>query len=189
MPKLMTVLVVTVVALVIAGCRDDENIRLAAQAEKNLERQAAQELRNADLHREVAAGTRRLVAADAETRGEMVGLYRDVQSERFELGKQRDQLEVERREVAAAISHNPLIAEAIKAVGLMIACAAPLLIAWQVLRRSDQGDENEAIAELLLDEAILSSPQRISRHDHSDRDKFKQPPLLGDGPPDRADHN
>ncbi len=189
MPKPITVLVVTVVALVIAGCRDDENKRLAAQAEKNLERQAAQELRNADLHREVAEGTKRLVAADAAAREDMVGLHRDFQAERSELDKQRDQLEVERREVAAARSRNPLIAEAIKAVGLMIACAAPLLIAWQVLRRSDRGDEHAAIVELLLEETRLSSPQRIPLHDHSDRDKVKQPLRIGDGPPDRADRN
>jgi hypothetical protein len=47
----------------------------------------------------------------------------------------------------------------------MLACAVPLLIAWQVLRRSDAGDENAAMAELLVEE--LSSPNLILPHARS----------------------
>ncbi len=183
MPKQMMVLIVTVVVLVIVGCRGDENKRLADQAEKNLERQAAQELRNADLHREVAEGTKRLVESDAAAREDIIGLHRDVQSERSELGRQRDLLELDRRDVANSKNRVPVIAEAIKAVGLMIACAVPLLIAWQVLRRSDQGDENAAIAELLLEEISSPIPKLITIRDHADRDRSKEPPRIGDRPP------
>lgn len=179
MPKQMTVMVVTVVALVIVGCRDDENKRLADQAERNLERQAAQELRNAELHREVAEGTKRLVESDAAARERMVGLHRDVQEELSEIGRQRDLLEIDRREIANTRHRDPLIAEAIKGVGLMFACAVPLLIAWQVLRRSDDGDANAAIAELLLDEISSPAPKLITMRDQADRDRPKVPPRIG----------
>ena len=181
MPKQMMVMVVAIVALVIAGCPDDENKRLAEQAERNLERQAAQELRNSDLHREVAEATKQLVKADAAAREDMMALHRDVQLERSELGRQRDLLELERRDIANTRNRDPLIAEAIKIVGLMLVCTVPLFIAWQILRRSDQADENAAMAELLLEEISSPVPTLISIRDKSDYDQFKETPRIGDG--------
>jgi fructose-specific phosphotransferase system component IIB len=105
----LTGLVVAVVVLAIAGCGSDENRRLAQMAERTLERQAAQEARNAELHREVAEGTKRLVEADALARKEIVELHRDVQVERTEFGKQRDQLEADRRDIAAARNRDPIV--------------------------------------------------------------------------------
>ena len=189
MPNQMKALVVAVVVLAIAGCRDDENKRLAEQAERNLDRQAAQELRNTELHREVAEGTKRLVEADADAREEMVGLHRDVQSERSELGRQRDQLENERREIANARYRDPLIAESIKAVGLMLVCAVPLLIAWQVLRGSDQADENAAMAKLFLDDITSPAPKLISVRVQADSDDSGQLRSINDKRPDRRDCN
>ena len=176
MPQPILVVVAAVVVLVIAGCRDDENERLADQAERNLERQSAQELRNMEVHREVAEGTRRLVEADAAARQEIVALHRDVQLERSELGRQRDLLELDRRDVANARNREPVIAEAIQAVGLMLACAIPLLIAWQILRRSDAGDENAVMAELLVEE--LSSPNLILPHARSVSAEFDKTPRI-----------
>ncbi len=187
MPKPMTVMVMAVVVLVILGCRDDENKRLADQAERNLERQAAQQLRNAELHREVADGTKRLVEADAAARQEIVALHRDVQAERSELGRQRDLLELDRRDIADTRNRDPLIAEAIQAVGLMLACVVPLLIAWQVLRRSDAGDENSAMAELLLEEVSSATSKLIPPHGPSSKGGFNELARIGDQTPDGSD--
>ena len=96
MPKLKTVLVVAIVTLAAGGCRDDENRRLAEMAERNLERQAQQEIRNTELQRQIAEGTQRLVESDAAAREDIIGLHRAVQSERSELGRQRDLLEYDR---------------------------------------------------------------------------------------------
>ena len=165
MPKPLVVLVVAALVLAVTGCKDDENKRLAEQAERNLERQAAQELRNAELHREVAEGTKRLVEADALARQEIVKLHRDVQSERTVIGKQRDQLESDRREFAAANKRAPIIAESIKAVGLLFACVIPLLIALQILRLSESTGGDTAAAELLIDDLVSSDPTLISVRD------------------------
>ena len=189
MPKLKTVLVVAIVTLAAGGCRDDENRRLAEMAERSLERQAQQEIRNTELQRHIAEGTKRLVESDAAAREDMIGPHRDVQLERSELGRQRDLLEHDRRDVANSRNRAPVIAEAIKAVGLMFACAVPLLIAWQVLRRSDQADENMAIAELLLAEINSPTPKLFTIHDRTDRDRSKELPRIGDRPTGQSDRN
>lgn len=167
MPKQIAVMVVAVAALGIAGCRDGENKRLAEQAERNLERQSQQELRNAELHRQVAEGTKRLVEADAAARKEIFGLHRDVQDQGFQIGRQRDALEADRREIASARNRDPIIAEAIKAVGLIAACLVLLLIALQILRRSDEPDENAAVAEILLSDLSSETPRLIQICDPS----------------------
>lgn len=161
METIKKVAVTALVVLAAGGCTNDENIRLAEMAERNLERQDAQDARNTELQREVAEGTRRLVEADAAAREGIVELHRDVQAERSELGRQRDQLETERREIASDRIHTPIIAEAIKAFGLLLACMVPLLIALQVLRRADDSADNAAIAELLLSDLSDEKPNLI----------------------------
>ena len=74
------------------------------------------------------------------------------------LGAQRDRLEDERRQIAATRNREPIIAESIKAIGLLIACLVPLLIALQILRRSDTPDESAAVAELLLSDMVADRP-------------------------------
>ena len=111
-----------------------------------------------------------------------------MQSERSELGRQRDQLEVERREIANARYREPLIAESIKAVGLMLACAVPLLIAWQVLRSTDVVDENVAMAELLLEEFSSPAPKLIQSRVPSGNVEFDEEPRIGDQRPEVGKH-
>lgn len=155
-----TNLVILVAMLVLAavGCRDDENKRLAEMAERSLERQAEQEIRNTELQHQVAEGTKRLVESDAAARETISELHRDIQKERQALGTQRDRLEDERRQIAATRNREPIIAESIKAFGLLAACLVPLLIALQILRRTEVPDESGAIAELLLSDMIADRP-------------------------------
>ena len=180
MPKQKMAMVLAVVVLVIAGCRDDENKRLADQAERNLERQSAQELRNMEVHREVAEGTKRLVEADASAREEVIGLHRDVQAERFEIGKQRDQIETERREIAATRNRDPLVAESIKSFGMMIAISVVLVITLQILRQSDEPDQNAAIAELLVEDLCSPSPKLTSARAPIQAESSIKPSRLSD---------
>ena len=176
MRKPLTGPVAALVVLAIAGCGNSENGRLAEMAERNLERQAAQEARNAELQREVAEGTKLLVEADAMARKEIIGLHRDVQFERTEIGKQRDQLESDRREIAAARNRDPIVSESIKVVGLILACAVPLLIALQVLRRRDEPDEHTAMAEILLNDLTSETPQLFRIPDQSVVDVASETP-------------
>jgi hypothetical protein len=178
MQKTKTIVAVAVATLVIAGCGNDESERLAEMAERNLERQAAQQARNAELQSHVAEGTKRLVESDSAARKTIVQLHRDVQSERFALGQQRDSLEAERREIAATRNRDPIISESIKAVGLVVACLVPLLIAFQILRRSDEPDENAAVTELLLSDLTSASPRILHIHDQSATDARHVTPRL-----------
>ncbi len=158
MQKLKAALVLTVVVLAIAGCRDDENKRLAEMAERTLERQAEQEARNTELQTQVAEGTRELVESDAAAREAIVDLHRDLQAEWALIGGQRDLLESERRQIASARNREPIIAEAIKGTGLLVACLVPLLIALKILHRCDHTEDTAAMAELLLNDRIADKP-------------------------------
>lgn len=151
-------LLAAILVLNASGCRDNENKRLAEMAERNLERQAQQETRNTELQHQVAEGTKRLVEADASARETIVDIHRDVQAERQGLGAQRDRMEDERRQIAETRNRESIIAESIKAIGLLIACLVPLLIALQILRRSDTPDESAAVAELLLSDMVADRP-------------------------------
>ena len=114
--------------LVHTGCGspDERVVNVATQA---AERQARQNEQMARLQEEVAAGTRQLVAADAQTRKEWVELARDTQKSLAEVGEQRDALESERRSLAAARQREPLITKAIEQLGWIIVLLAPLVIA------------------------------------------------------------
>jgi hypothetical protein len=144
--------------LTAAGCEEDEERRSAEMAEKHLERQAEQNRQMAELHREVAEGTRRLVEADARTREEMVSLQRDVQAESAEVGRQRDMLERERRDLAARRYLDPIIAAAVTHTGLLLACLLPLVICWYLLHRRIEPADDQAVAEVLLEDLVTDRP-------------------------------
>ncbi|REK48392.1 MAG: hypothetical protein DWQ46_02355 [Planctomycetota bacterium] len=133
------------------GCDENENQRLADMAERHLRNQAEQNRRMADLQKEVAEGARRLVEADAQARKEMVVLQREV-------GRQRDALEAERRDLAAKRRLDPLLAAAITHIGLLLVCLLPLLLCWHLLRRPAEPTDDRAVAELLLEDLVTDRP-------------------------------
>ena len=154
--RTMTVVVIAMLTLVATGC--DENKRLAEQAERHAARQAEQNVRMAEMQREVAAGARQLVEADAKARVEIVELQKGVQTERVDIGHQRDLLEADRREIAADRYFEPLVAGAIAQVGLLIACVLPLLICWQLLTQPIEPTDDGTVTEFLLRDMVSESP-------------------------------
>ena len=132
--KLTVAPIVVMLMLTAIGCDEEENKRLAEMAERHRERQAEQSRQVTELQREVAEGSRRLVEADAQARQEMVTLQREVQAERTEVGRQRDLLEGDRRDLAAKRRLDPIIAAAITNIGLLLACLLPRAIApfWRI---------------------------------------------------------
>ncbi len=144
-----------------ASCNSDENSRVAELATQQLERQAEQNRRMSELQQEVASGSRELVEADAKARQEMTILQREIQVEQNEIGRQRDALEAERREIADSRNRDPIIAAAITKVALVVVSLLPLLICWLLLQQKvEPVDENE-IAELLLDDLVSSEPRLL----------------------------
>ena len=119
--------------LVPLGCSDDA--RLVRVAEEAADRQAAQNREMSQLNREVAQGTKRLVEADAQSRTELVALQQDLRADQTAVNHGRDRLEAERKEIAAQRNRDPVVANAIDGVGLVLACLIPLLFCWFLLRR------------------------------------------------------
>lgn len=153
--KTVSVPAAAALILTVMGC--DDNARLAEMAERHLDRQAEQNRQMSELHRQVADGSRELVAADAKAREELAALQREVQTERAETSRQRDELEMERKALAAERRQDPIIAAAITSVGLVLVCLLPLLLGWHLLR-APTDDADRLIAEVLVEDLVSEHP-------------------------------
>ncbi|HCO27050.1 MAG TPA: hypothetical protein DIT97_30080 [Gimesia maris] len=158
-----TTLLITLILTLLTsiGCNSDENSLVADLATQQLERQADQNRRMSDLQQEVASGSRELVEADAKARQEMVTLQRQIQSERSEIGYQRDQLEAERRRIADSRNRDPIIAAAITKVAFVVISLLPLLICWLLLQQKVEPADKNEITELLLDDLVSAEPRLV----------------------------
>ena len=161
--KLILIPIAATLMMTAIGCDEDENKRLAEMAERHLERQAKQSRQVTELQREVAEGSRRLVEADAKARQEMVALQREVQAERNEVGRQRDLMEGERRDLADKRRLDPIIAAAITNVGLLLACLLPLVLCWYLLQRRVEPADDQVVAEVLLEDLVTDRPLLLPR--------------------------
>jgi len=159
MEKQTLLITLTLILLTSIGCNSDENARVAELATQQLERQADQNRRMSELQQEVASGSRELVEADANARQEMVTLQREIQTERSEIGHQRDQLEAERREIADSRNRDPIIAAAITRVAMVVVSLLPLLICWLLLQQKVEPADMNEITELLLDDLVSAEPR------------------------------
>ena len=168
----MMVLVVAVIAATgTGGC--DENERLADYAQNSVDQQSRQNEQIArqsqevtQQNRQVAEAARKMVEADARARQELVAAQKSfqagLQAERAALDQQRGDLEQERQAIARDRYWQPLIAEAIRGIGVLAACLAPLWLCLLVLRnlRCEQPDE-AALNEFLITELAAEMPQRL----------------------------
>jgi hypothetical protein len=174
-PKARTLILLIALSILINGC-DDGVARIAREA---ADRQAQQNTAMADLNKEVSAGTRRLVEADAQSRTEIVGVHRDLQAERLRLDTNWSALEQERRQIAGQRQTESLLAPSVRYAGLVALIVALLGFCWYAIvaaRRSNDTDTtlNELlIAEMLpvqstllsdgtTSQSLLSHSQRIS---------------------------
>ena len=82
-----------------------------------------------------------------------------MQTERSEIGHQRDQLETERREIADSRNRDPIIAAAITRVAFVVVSLLPLLICWLLLQQKVEPADKNEITELLLDDLVSSEPR------------------------------
>ena len=162
MEKQILLITLTLILLIGVSCSSDENARVAELATQQLERQADQNRRMSELQQEVASGSRKLVEADANARQEMVTLQREIQTERSEIGHQRDQLEAERREIADSRNRDPIIAAAITRVAFVVVSLLPLLICWLLLQQKVEPADKNEITELLLDDLVSAEPRLVS---------------------------
>ncbi|MDP6557884.1 MAG: hypothetical protein QGF59_02490 [Pirellulaceae bacterium] len=155
----LTLLTVIAIAL-IGGCNEDE--RLARMAQDSVQQQRSQNEEMTRLNREVAKGVTRLVESENESRKELTALQRDIQQQHADTGRQRDQLEVERRQLATERYRESLLAPVLPHVVLLVVCALPLVLAWYLLHgwRCESQDDL-AIGELLIEELVSEQPRLL----------------------------
>jgi hypothetical protein len=111
-----------VLVTLISGC-DDRATKIAREA---ADRQAQQNAAMAELNKEVASGTHRLVEADAQARKEVIGVHRDLQAERTKLNSGWSDLEDERREMASQRRTASLLVPAVQTACLLAVVALVL---------------------------------------------------------------
>ena len=143
-----------------AGCDADQ--RLVKQAEKASDRQAEQNRQIAHQNHHLAEATNQLVSADAKARQETLALQRDLQAEQSTLGRKRDDLEDERRQIAASRHRDPIIATVLADLGLVIACVAPLVLCGYLLRGLQHEPTDQELADVLVTELTSDSPLLLS---------------------------
>ena len=89
---------------------------------------------------------------------QMSDLQKQWQTERTSLNEQRDQLETERHDLAIQLQREPLIAESIKQVGILTLCLLPLIVCALLLRRSNEPEDGNVIAETLVTDMMSAKP-------------------------------
>ena len=165
MPKNLSpgVAMMTMTLLLAVGCADSRDERFRQLAQQSLREQSEQNKRLAEQSKQIAEASRRLVEGDAEARKDLLAaqkqLSSELHSERAGIDRQREEMEQERRNIAAQRHRDPVIAQAINAFGLTLACLLPLLLAAYVIRAvSQDGDDSAELGKLLVMEITAEQP-------------------------------
>lgn len=152
------------VVLLLAGCVEEEqDARLERVVHQSLQQQATQSRDNAYVHQHVSEGAKRLVEADAKARHDLIALQHELRSDQAAVGQQRDLLEQERRNLAAARQWDSSLAAAAGGLFVVLACLSPLVLAGYLVylatrTTSDAGVEEILIRELTSLQPVLLSP-------------------------------
>jgi hypothetical protein len=156
----------TLVGLIAIGCSSGDE-RFVELSRESADHQVEQNRLVETNNRQVLEATDRLVAADAKSRTENIELHRQIEAECSGVNQQRDALEQERRQIAQERNRDPIVADSILAVGGLIAAILPLLVCLFLLRGLFHKSDQEALAEVLVEDlvsrqALLSGPAAVS---------------------------
>ena len=148
MPRTMIPIAIVVIAI---GCQNDSD-RVSELATRHATQQAELSRETVKLQAELIEGTHQLVEADAQARRDFLELEGKLDVQRAELGRRHDDLEHERREIATQRFRDPIVANAVIAVGTLLACLIPMLLAGYLLRCQLGEQDDHTATEILLDE-------------------------------------
>lgn len=145
------------------GCREKDRYREVAEVvTQAADRQAQQNTEMARVQREVAEGTRRMVAADAEARKEIVVVHQAIQAERATLSDGFNALETERKDIAQERRRESVLVPAVKVIGGAAVAVAVVLFCLALLFGARRHDATDAdVNELLISELVSESPQLL----------------------------
>jgi hypothetical protein len=144
----------TLLAMIMTGC-DDRATQIAVEA---ADRQAEQNREMAQLNREVAAGTSRLVIEEAKAREQALQVHRQLQDERAGLRTGWDELEAERRQVAQSRRIDSALSALVSGSGAMLAALLALALAWLVLYRGHDASEPAPALYAEVVDVLLADP-------------------------------
>jgi hypothetical protein len=159
MAKAQLLILMIALTVVLIGCEEDE--RLARMAHESTQRQAEQNEAMAEVSRESVQASGRLVEAEARARQELLTMQRELQEQQVEIARQHDRLEEERRQLASQRRWDSLTAAAITNTGLVLACLAPLVVCWYLLRAVRDETEDAVVAEVLVEELASDRPRLL----------------------------
>ena len=168
MKRLRLMILSGAVSLLI-GCSSDG--RLADLAEQVTHEQAAQNERMAEATQSIAAGSRQLVEADAQARGELIDLQHALRGDQAEIARQRDVLEWERAEIAQDRLTDSQLGGGLIALAALIAALAPLVLAGISLlglwREPTKEEEGQILIEELAQGYLSPEPQAVPKLESS----------------------
>jgi hypothetical protein len=166
MKRLLTgIPIVTVLLAVLPiGCGKSNDERLERMAQQSLDAQARQNDRLVQQNNQVIEASKELVAADAQARTEMTELQHDLQADQREVGRQRDGLELERRQIAGERYREQLVSAAITTIGVLLVAGLPLLLGMYMLRAVHQPEASDTVlTEVLVAEILAEQPRLLGR--------------------------
>ncbi len=129
-PKIYSILIA--ILSLVAGCNTDE--RIVQLAREAADRQAAQNKEIARQNREIAHTTKSLVEAEGQSRKELVAMQHELQNQLADVAKQRDALEVERRQQAARRLIESMFVPILEWLGVAVVCALVLAYCLALVR-------------------------------------------------------
>jgi hypothetical protein len=126
---------------------------------ESLHRQAEQNAQLARQSQAVTETTHELIKAESTVQSDANQLQQELHTERSTLDQQRQELEDERRSLAAKRQRDPIIAESIKGLALVVAAALPLVVCWYLVRSLFlSASDDFTSAEILLEELATQGP-------------------------------
>jgi len=151
------VLVGIAATLTCLGCDSDH--RVVELSRESLNRQAEQNAQMARQSQAVTETTQQLIKAESSVQNDANQLQQELHVERSALDQQRQDLEKERRSLAAEREREPIIAETIKGIALVVAAALPLVVCWYLVRSLflSTNDDSTA-AEILIEQLATQGP-------------------------------
>ena len=164
MKQTWTVGILVLACLIIGGC-ETESERLANMADRTVAMQSQQN------------------SMIAKTTSEMVGLNRDVQSERKTLNQGFTQLEHDRRDMHKQRRSELVWAESFQSLSIVIAASLPLfLCAYLVWAARSSTDDKALINEVLMQELVTRKPRLIAGPNRPTSRKNHEPKRLQEKP-------
>lgn len=160
------------------GCDNDERLermaRETVQSQREQNRMIAEhnnrlidQSKEVVQHgRELAKTAEQLVEKDAEARREMIVAHKEMRTElheeRVSVDQQRENLDEERQAIARQRVMQPILAEAIKAVGLWLACLLPVGLAGYLFYTVNRDTEDQAVLnEMLVLDLTADEPRLV----------------------------